>query len=238
VTDGGRAGRTAFPASATLLAFDTATSQVVVALGSRAGDLLASSSWPAGYRHGEQLLPSIERLLDQAGLRCSDLAGIIGGTGPGAFTGLRVGLATAKALAVGMALPLVGVSTAEALMAGVETSSGRRIVLLLPAGPNDRIVVRNGEQPLLLPAGSEPQLEPDDRLVAVDLEGRAPPEAVAAGNKARAVLGARLLRLGAARLLDGAPDDPAELVPEYVTLPRGVTAQRGEVAWSRDRRPA
>jgi tRNA threonylcarbamoyladenosine biosynthesis protein TsaB len=238
VTDGDRAGRTASPVSGILLAFDTATSQVVVALGSRAGAMLASSSWPAGYRHGEQLLPSIERLLGQAGLRRSDLAGIIAGTGPGAFTGLRVGLATAKALAVGLALPLVGVSTAEALMAGVESSPGRRIVLLLPAGPNDRIVVRRGELPLLLPAGSEPQLEPDDRLVAVDLEGRAPAEAVAAGDQARAALGSRLVRLGAARLRDGAPDDPAELVPEYVTLPRGVTAQRGEVAWSRDRRPA
>ena len=43
-----------------ILAFDTATTQVVVALGSRDGVLVEAAAWPAGYRHGETLLPSIE----------------------------------------------------------------------------------------------------------------------------------------------------------------------------------
>ena len=96
------------------------------------------------------------------------------GTGPGAFTGLRVGLATAKGLAYGLGLPLVGISTAEALLAAAaaadESGNGGTPVLLLPAGPSDRIVVRPGTPPALLPAGEEPDLAADEWLVAIDLE--------------------------------------------------------------------
>ncbi len=109
-------------------------------------------------------------------------------------------------------------------------------VLLLPAGPSDRILVREGVAPALLPADREPELDPADVLVAVDLDGRAPPEALARGGSARDALAAELLRLGGARLAAGDVDDLARLVPEYVTLPRGVAAMSGEVAWSHDPR--
>ncbi|MBA2757888.1 MAG: tRNA (adenosine(37)-N6)-threonylcarbamoyltransferase complex dimerization subunit type 1 TsaB, partial [Chloroflexi bacterium] len=95
---------------ATILAIDTATTQVVIATGSPDGALRAVSRWPAGYRHGDTLLPGIERFLDAYGVGRADLAGIVVGTGPGAFTGLRVGIATAKGLAHGLGIPLVGVS--------------------------------------------------------------------------------------------------------------------------------
>jgi hypothetical protein len=85
----------------------------------------------------------------------------------------------------------------------------------------------------LLPGGEEPAVGSDDVLVAIDLEGRAPAEAVERGERARADMGRELLRLGAARLSSGEHDDLAELVPEYVTLPRGVAVASGEVAWSR-----
>jgi hypothetical protein len=185
------------------------------------------------------------------------LAGIVVGTGPGAFTGLRVGIATAKGLAHGLGLPIAGISTAEAMLAsaadavaadavvaaatvcgsaGPGDDPDGRPVLLLPAGPNDRVLVRRGEAARLLPGGTDPELAPGEWLVAVDLEGRAPDEAVARGDQARRGLGKALLRMGAERLRGGAGDDLAGLVPEYVTLPRGVAAQVGEVAWSRDRR--
>ena len=59
---------------------------------------------------------------------------------------------------------------------------------------------------------------------------------VALGEIARAGLGEALIRLGAARLAAGDMDDLAELVPEYVTLPRGISGESGEVEWSRDPR--
>ncbi len=220
-----------------ILAFDTATTQVVVATGSPDGVVDGITTWPAGYRHGETLLATIGRFLGEQNIRRSRLTGIVVGTGPGAFTGLRVGIATAKGLAHGLGLPIVGISTAEALLAGVAPADGAFVpVLLLPAGPSDRIVVRPGGHPELLPGGREPDLAPGERLVAVDLDGRAPADAVERGEAARAGLGRALIELGAARLGAGLADDLAELVPDYVTLPRGVTRVAGEVAWSRDPR--
>jgi tRNA threonylcarbamoyl adenosine modification protein YeaZ len=221
-----------------ILALDTATTRVVIAVGLPDGEPIGMTTWEAGHRHGEQLLPSIGRLLGEANIRRSRLQGVIVGTGPGAFTGLRVGLATAKGLAHGLGLPIAGVSTGEALLAAAAFHEGfpvARGVLLLPAGPSDRTLVRHGRPPRQLPGGEEPDLEDGDVLVAVDLEGRAPDEAVARGAAARDRLGHELLRIGGERLAAGAPDDLATLVPEYVTLPRGVSQPAGEVAWSHDR---
>ena len=227
-----------------LLAIDTATTRVVVATGTPDGIADGITTWAAGYRHGETLLATIGRFLGEQNIRRSRLVGIVVGTGPGAFTGLRVGIATAKGLAHGLGIPLVGVSTAQALLAAVEAGAveagaaaesipgAGEPVLLLPAGPSDRILVRREASPVLLPGGQEPDLGPTETLVAVDLEGRAPADALERGEAARAGLGAELVRQGAARLRAGDTDDLARLVPDYVTLPRGVRELSGEVAWS------
>ena len=70
----------------------------------------------------------------------------------------------------------------------------------------------------------------------MDLAGRAPDDACALGDRALAGLGAALLRLGARRLALGGGDDLAGLVPEYVTLPRGIEREKGVVTWSHDPR--
>src|SRR5262249_14587221 len=79
-----------------LLVIDTATSRIVVAAAAPDGTLLGATTWDAGRTHGAQLLPAIGRMTGEANLRRSRIRGVIVGTGPGAFTGLRVGLATAK----------------------------------------------------------------------------------------------------------------------------------------------
>ena len=223
-----------------ILAIDTATTQVVIASGSPDGIADGVSTWTAGYRHGETLLPTIGSFLGEQNLRRSRLVGIVVGTGPGAFTGLRVGMATAKGLAHGLGIPHAGVSTVEALLAssGVESP-----VLLLPAGPSDRLIVRSGRPAVPLAKGEDPTLEEGETLVAVDLDGRAPADALERGVHARGDLGASLIRLGAARLRElSAAGDRATaseletLVPDYVTLPRGVQAVGEGVAWSRDPR--
>lgn len=209
------------PAAAHLLVIDTATTHARLALGGADGTLQAARSWVAGYRHGEELLARLERLLADEGVTLDALGGIVVGTGPGAFTGLRVGLATAKALAYARRIPIVGIPTGEALLAA---AGGGPLVLLQPAGPSDRVLTRHGEPPRIAAGGDDPELLPGERLVAVDLDDRAPDDAVAAGVAAGDGLAAALLRAGATRLAAGEPDDLATLVPEYVTLPRGVRA--------------
>lgn len=201
---------------------DTATTQAVIALGTADGTLVEARSWTAGYRHGEELLARIETLLRDRGLTPSELGGLVAGTGPGAFTGLRVGLATAKGLAHALSLPIAGVATSTALLASAGDTPDTPAVLLQPAGPSDRVLSRSGAVPVILPGGTDPELRPDERLVAVDLAGRAPDDALARGDAARARLAEALLSAGAARLASGDADDLATLVPEYVTLPRGV----------------
>lgn len=228
-----------------LLGIDTGMSSVVVAAATTDGSFLGATTWEGGHRHGEQLLPAIGRLHGELNLRRSRIAAIVVGTGPGAFTGLRVGIATAKALAHALERPIIGISTGEALLEAAGTASGAAStapepgatnVLLLPAGPSDRIIVRRGEAPELLPGGTEPVLAAGEQLVAVDLGDRAPADAVARGGRARDGLAAAMMRLGGARFAAGDLDDLARLVPDYVTLPRGVRASSGEVAWSRDPR--
>ena len=215
-----------------ILAIDTATTRIVLAIADLDGTGVATTEWPAGYRHGETLLASLESFLKDRLVGLEMLAAIAVGTGPGAFTGLRVGIATAKGLAHGLGRPIIGVPTGAALLAGSPPAS----VLLLPAGPSDRLVVRDGTAATLLPAGLEPEIRSGETLVAIDLPDRAPADALERGEVARASLGASMIRLAAGRLAAGDVDDLARLVPEYVTLPRGVRTEGGEVSWSRDPR--
>jgi tRNA threonylcarbamoyl adenosine modification protein YeaZ len=222
-----------------ILALDTATTVAVVALGDPAGALIAEATWTAGHRHGEELLVRVDRLLTEAGTGLHELAAIVVGTGPGAFTGMRVGLATAKGLAHGLDIPIVGVSTGVALLdalAGDGSTRPGSLALLLPAGPSGRILVDPAGRASLAVGDDEAELDPRWTAVAIDLAGRAPEDALARGELARGRLGRSLLALGAASLNAGRRSDLAMLVPEYVSLPRGVRAESGEVAWSRDPR--
>jgi tRNA threonylcarbamoyl adenosine modification protein YeaZ len=222
-----------------LLALDTATTTIVVAAGSPDGRLLASEVFEGRYRHSQELLPAVVRLIEAAGLRLADLGGVIVGMGPGAFTGLRVGIATAKTLAHELRRPIVGIGTAEALLAAVDGAA----VLWLPSGPRDRVAVVPGREPVIVgsdqpgPLDEETTERPERIELAVDLDGRAPDVALARGHDAVARLPATLLRLGATRLAAGERDDPELLVPRYATAPRGVPHEStAEVAWSRDPR--
>ncbi len=97
-----------------LLALDTATPLVTVALhdGAEVVVELASSE---RLRHGEQLAPLVAEALARAGITSLDLTAVAVGVGPGPFTGLRVGLATARTLAWALEVPTYGVCTLDVL---------------------------------------------------------------------------------------------------------------------------
>lgn len=101
-----------------VLGFDTATSATAVGLRLGDGSTLEARDDPApGARpgHATRLLPLADQLLSQAGIDWTDLERVAVGIGPGTFTGLRVGVATARGLAQSVGVPLVGVSSLRAL---------------------------------------------------------------------------------------------------------------------------
>jgi tRNA threonylcarbamoyladenosine biosynthesis protein TsaB len=97
-----------------MLALDTATPAVTVALHDGRA-VVARATTVDARRHGELLAPGIAEVLRQAGAVAADLTGVAVGTGPGPFTGLRVGLVTARTLASVLGIPTFGVCTLDAL---------------------------------------------------------------------------------------------------------------------------
>jgi tRNA threonylcarbamoyladenosine biosynthesis protein TsaB len=126
------------------LAFDTATDVATVAL--------VRDETVLGERASRavRVLEDVEELLGEAGLRSGEVEGIVVGTGPGSYTGLRMGLITARTLAFSLGVPVAGVSTLHALAAGaagaVPVIDGRR---------GEVFTLLDGE-PRCLPAGELP----------------------------------------------------------------------------------
>ncbi len=117
-----------------LLALDTSTTQLGVALydGVR---VLAEMYWLSGRRHTQELAPLVAEALRRTGFAPDDVAAVGVALGPGSFTGLRIGLAFAKGLAMPRGLPLVGVPTLDAVAAAVPPVDGfPTLAAVLPAG--------------------------------------------------------------------------------------------------------
>jgi tRNA threonylcarbamoyladenosine biosynthesis protein TsaB len=225
-----------------VLAFDTATAATAVALrdvgaGADGLDLEARDDPPPGARpgHARRLLALIEQLLD-AGGGWETVDRIAVGVGPGTFTGLRIGVATAQALARGRALELAGVSTLQSLAAAArDDHPDAAILAVIDARRGEAFVAawRSGadpstEAPVAAPAALAP--EALSRLAST-----LAPAAVAVGNgavKFRSVLDAAgvfvpaagsVLHLASARehcRLAAAvqPGPPDAVLPVYLRL--------------------
>jgi tRNA threonylcarbamoyl adenosine modification protein YeaZ len=108
-----------------VLALDTATPTLVVGLAGWSADadvqVLAERAVPSGNRHAELLTPTIREVLAEAGSAMADLQAVVTGLGPGPFTGLRVGIVTAAALADARGLPVHGVCSLDAIGDGARS---------------------------------------------------------------------------------------------------------------------
>jgi tRNA threonylcarbamoyladenosine biosynthesis protein TsaB len=171
-----------------VLAFDTATSRTAVALRDlddaanvclrTTVDLTAADDPPAGGRpgHAQRLLALIQELLEQSGSGWEAVDRIAVGIGPGTFTGLRIGIATAQALAAATDTPLVGVSTLQSLeqAALAPLPVPRPVLAVIDARRGEAFVAGDGLPPSVLTPGE---------LVEIAAE-RADQEAIAVGDGA------------------------------------------------------
>jgi tRNA threonylcarbamoyladenosine biosynthesis protein TsaB len=114
-----------------VLGIDTATDVVSVAVVD--GEVvLAASELRSEQRHAEDVTPMIDFVVKRAGLGLNELAAIAVNMGPGLFTGMRVGIASAQALAYALSLPLVGVDGLAAMAAGVPAATASHVDIVVP----------------------------------------------------------------------------------------------------------
>jgi len=118
-----------------ILAFDTSTSYESIALSSN-GQIIADVTTKAKKTHSERLLPTLENLLSQTDMKMEEISAIAVSLGPGSFTGLRIGLSTAKGLCFGLKLPLYVTSTLRSL-ANNASSVSSNICALMDAGRDE-----------------------------------------------------------------------------------------------------
>jgi tRNA threonylcarbamoyladenosine biosynthesis protein TsaB len=218
------------------LAIDTATSATVVGL-QLPDDTVreARDDVEAGVRprHTSRLLPLVAGLLDDAGLRWHDIELIAVGLGPGTFTGLRIGIASARGLAAAMGAPLVGVGTLRALAAG---AGGGRVLAVIDARRGEVFVAgyddgREVIGPAALAPGAVPELAGGSPWLAVGDGALRFRELLEGGGLIVApersplhlVSSAAILRLAAAGEVDGR----GNVLPIYVRLPDAELALRG-----------
>jgi tRNA threonylcarbamoyladenosine biosynthesis protein TsaB len=159
-----------------VLGFDTATRSTAVAvLDSESGAVHERRDQPPAQgrpRHTTRLLPLAAQTLADAGTDWSGVGLIAVGTGPGTFTGIRIGVASARALARARQLPIAGVSTLQALAASAARSwTGAELLLavldarrgeLFAAGWDPAEVGRAGAEPVLAPRAIAPEALADE----------------------------------------------------------------------------
>jgi tRNA threonylcarbamoyladenosine biosynthesis protein TsaB len=215
---------------------DTATPVTGVAVGSEAG-ALATVAVRHARRHAAVLTPAVRWVLEQAGVEGASLAGVAVGTGPGLFTGLRVGVSTAKALAQAWQLPMVAVPSLDLLAFAhrhvrrticpvIDARRGEVFTALYRHAPGG--VVRLTDHQVLRPdqlaAGIEARGEDvllcgDGALAYQDVFERLEEQCRFAGRAAAAPSAEALVELALPRFLREEFSSPLDVTPLYLRRP-------------------
>jgi len=152
-----------------ILGIETATQQVSVAIGGHEG-VLGMFEVSRGRRHAETLAPAIEFLCRQADIEIVEFGAIAVDVGPGLFTGMRVGLATGKAIAQALRIPMIGISSLD-LLAFPLRYSDRTIAAVIDARKGEVFYAFYRPVPGGVQRVTDPQVGSVDDLVA-DLMAR------------------------------------------------------------------
>jgi tRNA threonylcarbamoyladenosine biosynthesis protein TsaB len=216
-----------------ILGIDTATEQISVALGGHEG-VIARFEVARGRRHAEVLTPAIDFVCAQADIGLDEIGVVAVDVGPGLFTGMRVGLAAAKALALGLRIPMIGISSLD-LLAFPHRRSDRVVVPVVDARKGEVFYAMYRQVPGGLQQVVAPQVGPVDDLVG-DLLARSQ-DALCFGDGAHRYRdeildgfhceigddlypsAAPLVQLAHARALREEWVSPAHITPEYLRPP-------------------
>jgi tRNA threonylcarbamoyladenosine biosynthesis protein TsaB len=222
----------------TLLALDAAGRGCSAAVW-RDGTVLAADTAAMARGQAERLVPMVESVLGTAGVAHDELDALAVTTGPGAFTGVRIGLATARGYALALGIPLIGIGSLHAIAGGTEPDerAGHTLLVLIDAKRTD--VYAQAFHPDLTPVGApmavapaalDAALPPGPLLLAGDGDAGAADSLRAAGREvvranAPALADPGVLAHLAAReplpAADAPPPRPVYLRPPDVTWPAG-----------------
>lgn len=229
-----------------IIAIDTATETASVAIAHPEGEIAAELTWRAGRNHTMHVHPTLRHVMMLAGITKDDLTGIVSTRGPGSFTGIRIGLATAKGLAHGLDVPIVGMGTLATAAYGA-VHLGRTVWSVVNAGrgqyagaaymaSDEHGVEQLVEEAIVSPEelvermaerGEECVLTGEFSEALADLARDGLGDALTiAPDVIRTRTAANAARLGLLRLQRGDVDDVATLEPLYLRPP--AAAERAE----------
>jgi tRNA threonylcarbamoyladenosine biosynthesis protein TsaB len=222
-----------------LLALDTSTKQAGIALYDGDRGLIAEYNWHSANRHTEELMPAVAQMLAQAGVAPGALRAVAVALGPGSFTGLRVGLAAAKGLALANDLTLLGIPTLDTV-AYPHQAQPVPVVAVLQAGrgrvywapyahgpggwaaqePPRLSTVPELANTVVRPLMFVGEVSTADRETLISWAGRSRVNFLPPALTLRR--GGYLAELGWTRFEAGESDDPAALSPIYLQQPDGT----------------
>lgn len=152
-----------------ILGIETATERVSVAVGGHEG-VIGLFEITKGRRHAETLVPAIRFVMEQADIELDEISVVAVDVGPGLFTGMRVGLATAKAIAQALRVPMIGISSLD-LLAFSSRHAEKVVVPVIDARKGEVFYAMYRQVPGGIQQVADPMVGPVDELVA-DLMAR------------------------------------------------------------------
>ena len=221
-----------------ILAIDTSTDMASIALYRPAQGVLVEQSWLSGREQTTQLMPNVQRAMALAGVTPGDLTGIAVATGPGSYSGVRIGISTAKSMAYALQIPIWGVPSLDALAYQQVAVTAAQVCAVLSMG-RGRLAwavyrTRGTRWQRLTPYGNNTAAEVADHVASTDSNvatlfcGEIGPDTAAVLNErlgkdaaiAPAAAGVRraayLAELALQRAGRGEADDPATLQAIYL----------------------
>lgn len=219
-----------------ILAINTSTSQYGLALMQKRGTVLEEYLISSGTKNFRGFMPALTSLLTSSGVSAEDLEAIVVAIGPGSFTGLRVGLSAAKGIAQGLKIPVIGVSSLEAManqltqanlpVYAVISSRRGEVNVALFNWDKEKGMIRKGEDDAIKFSRLSAIINSPTLFIGNDINNQEGPIKEVLGEDAflapRHLWGLRASSvgvLGLKRLRDGDFDDIRDLVPVYLRPP-------------------